>query len=595
MQAQPSRRSAIAYNTADAVRRALRRPNDQHVAVAQEGLSEARIAPAGRSPKRRCSIRGVTPDTRWAEAHARRGLVCTPHALASEAGLDAFRRGGNALDAAIAAAATIAVVYPHMNGIGGDNVWLIYDAGRRRLRALNAIGRSAAAADLASYRARFGAAIPARGGAAALTVPGTVSGWWEAHVYSRDTMGTTLSWASLLEAAIAHAVEGIPVSPGQRRVTAAARDLFGDAADADVRASLWPIYHPDRLDGRFAQIALAATLTRIADDGAEAFYRGPLGRRIAEAAARAGSPLAAADLVAHRAEWVEPLLVRYRGGDAASFPPPTQGFAALAILALLEGFDVAALDDAEHVHLTVEATKLALDDRERYLTDPTVTEVPVAHCLATARLTARRARISRRAAMSCRARPAGGDTIAIVTADAAGNAVSLIQSLYHEFGSGIVAGDTGVLLQNRGAFFSLDERHPNRLAPRKRTAHTLIPSMYLVDGRPRLVYGTMGGDGQPQTQAALVTRVIDRGLAPQAAVEAPRWLFGRTWGDPSRAVRLEGRFAPGVAEELRGRGHEVLIVEDWSDLMGHAQLIRLDADGLAGASDPRADGAALGW
>jgi gamma-glutamyltranspeptidase/glutathione hydrolase len=171
----------------------------------------------------------------------------------------------------------------------------------------------------------------------------------------------------------------------------------------------------------------------------------------------------------------------------------------------------------------------------------------------------------------------------------------VIQSLYHEFGSGLVAGDTGVLLQNRGAFFSLDPAHPNRLAPRKRTAHTLIPSMFLRDGRPRLVYGTMGGDGQPQTQAALVTRVLDRGFEPQAAVEAPRWLFGRTWGDVSRALRIEARFGPDIAEALRRRGHDVQVVEEWSDLMGHAQLIRLDDDELVGGSDPRADGAALGW
>jgi gamma-glutamyltranspeptidase/glutathione hydrolase len=220
--------------------------------------------------------------------------------------------------------------------------------------------------------------------------------------------------------------------------------------------------------------------------------------------------------------------------------------------------------------------------------------VPVARCLDPARLAARRMQISPGTAMAVGTASAGGDTIAIVAADGAGNAVSVIQSLYHEFGSGIVAGDTGVLLQNRGAFFSLDPRHPNRLAPRKRTAHTLIPSMYLVDGRPRLVYGTMGGDGQPQTQAALVTRVLDRGLSPQAAVEAPRWLFGRTWGDVSRALRLEARFDARVADDLRRRGHDVQVVEDWSDLMGHAQLIRLDESGLVGGSDPRADGAALG-
>jgi gamma-glutamyltranspeptidase len=219
----------------------------------------------------------------------------------------------------------------------------------------------------------------------------------------------------------------------------------------------------------------------------------------------------------------------------------------------------------------------------------------VTHCLAPARLARRRARIAPETAMATEAASVVGDTIAIVAADGAGNAVSVIQSLYHEFGSGLVAGDTGVLLQNRGAFFSLDPAHPNRLAPRKRTAHTLIPSMFLRDGRPRLVYGTMGGDGQPQTQAALVTRVLDRGFEPQAAVEAPRWLFGRTWGDVSRALRIEARFGPDIAEALRRRGHDVQVVEEWSDLMGHAQLIRLDDDELVGGSDPRADGAALGW
>jgi gamma-glutamyltranspeptidase/glutathione hydrolase len=227
--------------------------------------------------------------------------VATPHALASEAGLRALRRGGNALDAAIAAAATIAVVYPHMNGIGGDNVWLIHDAAHRRLRALNAIGRSAAGATLEAYRTRFGAAIPPRGGAAALTVPGTISGWWQAHTYSREAMGSTLGWAALLEDAITHARDGFPLSSGQRRVTAAARDLFGDAGAPEVRRTLWPTYHPQRLGGaRFVQADLGATLARVAEDGPETFYRGALARRIVDAAAAAGSPLTLDDLAARR-------------------------------------------------------------------------------------------------------------------------------------------------------------------------------------------------------------------------------------------------------------------------------------------------------
>ncbi len=533
--------------------------------------------------------------TRWSETRAARGVVACPHVLASEAGVAILRRGGNAVDAAIAAAATIAVVYPHMNGIGGDNFWLIYDAGRARLVGLNGAGRSAAAATLESYRARHGA-MPTRGGAAALTVPGAVSGWWEAHRLSRDVMGSRLAWPALLEDAVVRAREGFPVSACQRRMTSgAAAALFEPGAPAEVRRTLWPLYHPERLAAeRFVQPALAATLAAVAEGGAEEFYRGRLARRIAAGAAAVGSPLALEDFAAHRADWVEPLRVPYRAGEAASLPPPTQGFAALAILALLEGFDLGGLDDADLIHLTVEATKLAFADRDRWLTDPTTDDVPVAQCLDAARLDARRRLISRRRALPADGAPLPGDTIAIVTADDAGNAVSLIQSLYHEFGAGVVAGDTGVLLQNRGAFFALDPAHPNRLAPRKRTATTLIPSMYLVDGRPRLIYGTMGGEGQPQTQAALVTRVIDRRLGPQAAVEAPRWLLGRTWGEASSALRLEARFDPEVADSLRRRGHDVRIVEAWSDLMGHAQLIRVGDDGLTGGSDPRADGTVLG-
>ena len=527
------------------------------------------------------------------DAFGKRGVVAAPHHLAAEAGAAILDAGGNALDAAVAAAAAIAVVYPHMNGIGGDSFWLVHDGRAGRLMALNAAGRAAEAATLESYRARFGTAIPTRGGAAALTVPGTVAGWDQMHRYSRDTLHSPIAWPALLERAIGHAHDGFPLSEGQRRVSASAPTLFGADVDAAVRTTLWPLYHPDRLDRVFVQRELGATLARLAEAGADDYYRGALATRLVDGANAAGSPLRAADLATHRAVWVEPLRLRYRDGEAASFPPPTQGFAALAILGMLESFEMAAVDDTDHIHLTVEATKLAFADRDRYLTDPTVEDVPVATCLDRARLAGRARHISRRRAMSADAARAHGDTIAIVAADADGNAVSVIQSLYHEFGAGVVAGDTGVILQNRGAFFSLDPSHVNRLAPHKQTAHTLIPSMYLVNGRPRFVYGTMGGEGQPQTQAALVTRLVDRGLAPQAAVDAPRWLYGRTWGDASSALRVESRFTAAVIETLRERGHPVEIVDEWSDLMGHAQVAELTPDGLRGGSDSRADGAAV--
>src|SRR6266436_3146733 len=270
-------------------------------------------------------------------SESRYGMVCAPHRLASEAGLAALRDGGNALDAAVAAAATIAVVYPHMNGIGGDSFWLIHDALNGRLQGLNAAGRSAAGVDADRYRARFGASIAPRGGPAALTVPGTVAGWWSAHVHSRENLGSPLPWPALLEHAIAHAREGFDVSDGQRRVTALAAPLFAEGVADEVRQTFWPIFHPDRLRaGRFTQPDLARTLARIAEGGADELYRGDLGKRIAAAAAALGSPLRAEDFAEHRADWVEPLRMSYRGGEAVSLPPPTQGFAALAILGLLD-------------------------------------------------------------------------------------------------------------------------------------------------------------------------------------------------------------------------------------------------------------------
>jgi gamma-glutamyltranspeptidase/glutathione hydrolase len=538
--------------------------------------------------------------TRWPEARAPRGMVATPHLLATQSGVAALRAGGNALDAAVAAAATLAVVYPHMNGLGGDNLWLIYDARSHRLRGLGAIGRAARAATIDWYAARgITGALPTRGGPAALTVPAVVDGWWQAHRYSRDAMGSPLDWTALLADAIVYAREGFAASDGQRTPPPREPDLFGERAPDVIRRGLWPLYHPDALRrGPLVQRDLARTLEAVSAGGAEAFYRGDVARRLVAAAAAEGSPLAVEDLAEHRSEWVEPLRLPYAEGHAASFPPPTQGLSALAVLGMTERFDMATLPEADYIHVLVEATKLAFEDRDRHLTDPAHMRVAAADLLAPERLQARGRLISRE-----RARPpqpsaaAGGDTIALVTADRDGNAVSLIQSLYFTFGSGLMAGDTGVVLQNRGAFFSLDAGHVNALLPGKRTMHTLIPSMYLEGGRPRFVYGTMGGEGQPQTQAAILTRRLFRRLGPQAAVEAPRWLYGRTWGAESRALSIEGRYPAEIASALERRGHEVVVGEEWDDLFGHAHCVWMapDEGGFVGGSDPRADGGALGF
>jgi gamma-glutamyltranspeptidase len=344
--------------------------------------------------------------TRWLEARAPRGMVATPHVLASESGLAALRAGGNALDAAIAAAATIAVVYPHMNGVGGDNVWLIHDAGADRLLALCGIGRSARAASIDWYAARgMGEAIPIRGGPAALTVPGAVDGWWQAHQYSTRSMGSALPWKALFGDAIAYAREGFSPSAGQRVAPPAEPDLFGPTAIVPIKEHLWPLYHPDSLaQGPLIQRDIALTLEAVRDGGPDAFYGGDLARRIVAALSAAGSPLALEDFTEHRSEWMEPLRVAYRNGHAASFPPPTQGIPALAILALADRFDIANLDETDYIHVLVEATKLAFEDRDRYLTDPEWMERSAKELLAPDHLDAMAGRIDMRRAV----RPVAG-------------------------------------------------------------------------------------------------------------------------------------------------------------------------------------------
>jgi gamma-glutamyltranspeptidase/glutathione hydrolase len=310
--------------------------------------------------------------------------------------------------------------------------------------------------------------------------------------------------------------------------------------------------------------------------------------------------LTAADFQEQQAHWVQPLTTTYRGYDVYGCPPNTQGLTALQILNILAHFDVAGLgeDSPDYYHLQVEATRLAFADRDRWLTDPDFHVIPVAQLLSRSYAQERAGLIDmQRAAPPSTAGAIPGDTVYIAVVDAAGHAVSMLQSLYFDFGSGIVAGDTGVLLQNRGSFFSLDPAHVNRLEPHKRTFHTLIPAMLLRQGRLSLVYGTMGGEGQPQTQAALVTRIVDFGYEVQAAIEAPRWLYGRTWGTATGNLYLEGRMPQVIAQVLAHRGHPVRVVAPWDELLGHAQAVRIDpSTGIRqGGADPRGDGLAIGY
>jgi gamma-glutamyltranspeptidase len=533
------------------------------------------------------------------------GMVATSHTLASQAGLDMLRRKGSAVDAVIAANAVLCVVYPHMAGLGGDGFWLIAEPGRD-VRALNGSGPAATAATIDHYREQGHTdEIPSRGAAAALTVPGAVDGWRELHeAYGR------LDWDELFAAAIGYARRGAPI--GRSLADWIAQDV--DVLGAEERTA--ELYlrdgRPLRLGDRFAQPDLASTLDAIAMQGARELYEGATAERLAAALERTGSPLRGEDLEAFRAEWVQPIRTTYRGLEMLSFPPNTQGFAALQILNLIEGFDVVGWGDgtADYYHHMAEAVKLAFADRDAWLTDPAFVDIPTERFLTKDYADERRGRIDPTSAMKMDdvepgiapptaggRRSVEGDTCAFCAVDGDGLAVSAIQSIYHDFGSGVIAGDTGVLMQNRGSFFSLDEEHPNHLEPGKRTFHTLIPSMTLRDGEPELVFGSMGGEGQPQTQAAIVTRLEDFGYDVQQAIEAPRWLMGRTWGVESRDLSLEGRISDEVARELEFRGQPVKMLPNWDDNMGHAQAIRIDRERglLEGGADPRGDGAAVGY
>jgi gamma-glutamyltranspeptidase len=547
------------------------------------------------------------PRTGRPTTHAPHGMVATPHYLASAAGLSILQREGSAVDAAIAANAVLCVVYPHMAGLGGDGFWLIAEPGTGRVHGLNASGPAAQLATLDYYRPRSkNNEIPARGPLSILTVPGAIDGWRLAH----ERFGR-LPWSELFGAAIGYAQNGMAVS------RSLADWLAQDESLLATYASTAAVFLPGGVlpcEGRrLVQGELAQSLQQIARDGARAgFYEGSVAERICGALQGQGSPLRADDFAAFQAEWVEPISGSYRGYDAYQLPPNTQGFTALQILNLIEGYDVAAWGDgtADYYHHMAEAVKIAFADREEWLTDPRFVEIPVQRFIDKAYANERRSLIDPERARNIAEVPAGipydqpherrapeGDTCYFCAADRDGMVVSLIQSIYHDFGSAVIGGDTGIIMQNRGAFFALDEKHPNHLQPGKRTFHTLVPALLAREGQPYLAYGSMGGEGQPQAQAALVTRIVDFGYDVQQAIEAPRWLMGRTWGTPSRNLSLEGRIGDEVVRELKRRGQPVQMVTDWNDNMGHAHAIRVNREQgfLEGGADPRGDGAALGY
>jgi gamma-glutamyltranspeptidase/glutathione hydrolase len=520
----------------------------------------------------------------------RRGVVCAPHGAAVEAGRLILAEGGNALEAMIAMAASIVAVYPHMNHIGGDGFWMIREPSGR-VRAIMAAGPAGQNARLELYRDYE--TIPTRGPLAALTVPGAIGGWMLAREAAKAG-GGKLPLDVLLTSAIAQARNGYTVTRSQTRLT---QDHLDALAPVPGFAGTFLVDDKAPAVGTtLKQEALAETLSHLAQAGLDDFYRGDVGREIAADLERIGSPITRHDLERYTAKLAEPLRITLPSGTIYNTDAPTQGIVSLMILALFARLDVKEAEGFDHIHGLVEATKRALRVRDRAVTDPNHLASALNRYLDDRFIAGEAMKIDRRKAAPWPLGSGGGDTIWMGAADTTGLVVSYIQSLYWEFGSGCVLPATGILMQNRGASFSLEAGALNLLAPGRLPFHTLNPALaVLKDGRV-MAYGTMGGDGQPQTQGALFTRYVQFGEPLPEALDRPRWVLGRTWGAAKTALRLEPRFDGNVLDTLASAGHDVEILpEPYSDVMGHAGAVVLHKDGTCeGAHDPRADGGAAG-
>ncbi len=521
---------------------------------------------------------------RRSTVYAPRNAAATSQPLATAAALDVMQRGGNAIDGAVAAAAVLNVTEPHMTGMGGDAFSIVWLAETRELVGIDASGRSGSGMSVEALRVRGHDRVPGSG-PEAVTVPGAVSGW---HALVERFGKLTL--AEVLQPAIRIASEGFPVTPVIARQWAGATEKL--ARDEGARATYL-------VDGESAPRAgewhtnpdIARSFQRIADEGPGVLYGGSLGQDLVDGLAELGGFLTLEDLARHRPRWVEPISTDFRGYTVWELPPAGQGIAALEMLELLEPMDLEGMghNSADYLHHLIEVKKLAFADLHRYVSDADHMEIDPMSLLNPSYIDARRALIDPRVAAD-RVGPGravtDSETIYLTVADADGNMVSFINSVYSGFGSGVVIPGTGFALQNRGAGFVFDDGHPNQVAPRKRPFHTIIPGFVTKDGEPLMAFGLMGGSMQPQGHTQLLLNMLVFGMDPQEAVDAAR--FRHLSG---KRVAIE-RISDEVAADLEARGHELA---DWTrtDFGGAQVILRLEK-GWAAASEPRKDGHAAG-
>ena len=517
-------------------------------------------------------------------------MMVAPHWLASQVGSDIMRSGGNAIEAMIASAAVISVVYPHMNSLGGDNFWIISNK-YKNVRAIEATGISGINASAEFYKTKGLTSIPSRGPLAALTVPAAVSGWEKAFNFSKEKLEGKKSLDELLEPAKFISLNGFAVSKTLEKNLKLKKNELKNLKEFEEK-----YYKQELKVGHLLKYPeMSETFKILIKNGLRDFYEGSLSKIILSDLSKTTSPLVLEDFVNYNAEFVNPLSIRLKNARIYNLPPPTQGIASLLILGIINKNPQIFYNEYQFMHFLIEATKIAFRIRDEYVTDPKYMTLKIEKFLNDKNIIKLSNEIDPKQAKPWNIKNKLGDTVWLGSIDRYGNAVSFIQSIYWEFGSGVYLPETGITMQNRGIGFSLDQENHNFLQPKRKPFHTIQPALSVFDDGSVMPYGTMGGDGQPQTQAIIFSRYAFMGKNLQESINYPRWLLGRTWGDNSTKLRLENRFDKKIIKKLNSLGHDIELVDEFDEIMGHAGAIVRKQSGIIEAGfDYRSDGLAIG-